>query len=84
MRIFAAPLDRELHAVFELASDAELHELSNILYGKRYLSSLIILSLVDSLATVKDIYHLYLLNMLQLVKSNIEVSDKRRWVSRGD
>lgn len=31
----AAAFDPELHSVLELASDAELTELSNILYGQR-------------------------------------------------
>jgi hypothetical protein len=33
--ITAAAFDPELHMVLELASDAELSDLCNILYGKR-------------------------------------------------
>lgn len=36
----AAAFDPELHSVLELASDAELSELSSILYGQRSVSSL--------------------------------------------
>lgn len=34
----AAAFDPELHSVLELASDAELSELSSILYGQRSIS----------------------------------------------
>ena len=34
----AAAFDPELHSVLEMASDAELTELSNILYGQRLIS----------------------------------------------
>lgn len=40
-RIVTAALDPDLHAVLELASDAELLELSNILYGRSLLSPLL-------------------------------------------
>ncbi|KAI5063505.1 hypothetical protein GOP47_0022052 [Adiantum capillus-veneris] len=41
MREHAATLDRDLRDVLELASDAELHDLANILYGQSLLSPLL-------------------------------------------
>eukprot|EP00250_Pteridium_aquilinum_P011134 c19856_g1_i1 orf=174-1211(+) len=40
-RTVSAILDQDLRTVLELASDAELHELSNILYGQSLLSPLL-------------------------------------------